>query len=867
MSHLSFPVFLDFLATSSIFPIVIMTPVNHKHNGKSLLVRTLSRHDGTSSFKKQPTFPQSQRAPTPMFVSDDSDIEDDEPTPKANMVESKHARYHKANTLFPNRPLMESRRTSYIRDSDGSNMTYLEAADWDSTNEGDEFIPIKISPSIKRTLEEQANNKRSQPLSLIVPRSSIEPELEYATYLLQPPPTPLSSDILASLSNGGYSAGKKSLTPSLDSTCTTVEVGSGLCPSTPIEDDEGSWSVPILLDAEASDVLKHMSHEPEDLDHSACLSTDMAERGLGIQLDVLQRVGNARRETTEPFSAVTVPSPDVFFASLDADAQQVWRFSLRHVSSTTAVAEEFYDVPWRRKQDGRVELEASAPLTLPTMTTNSETINDENDLNYEPPAVEYDENYQPKLLNDGQVNLDRTKTWIQMQETWLQKRVLSLVVVDELTSECTLEDLAAVVDIVSPSEQEPTIPSVEPESKTPITAVPIELPIELPTKSEQLAYDAFQHLFSRARDLDPVLLQKVRAEAVQNRRLYLPAAHLASLNGIFTMKATIRPKTEFFSHIPTGHLPVSPDDGVLAKKRERIQRVDKERNMLEQLEPSFWYLQALEYLSGGSLLPIAAVKRLRQTRKKGSKPRMLVLAGQACAGFGWAVAINHRQAKVYTTVVASKTGMNRADWMTHRGPSNHRVVTTPNTWTLPFPDGTFDVVSARTLHMLLRTARAHGTDRNDYDATLAEITRVLTPGGILHFSLMDASLTAATGTSLDMLAGDFAHALNAAGYDAKPTRHFLSRLRRAGFVDIKRMRLALPLCGAKAGGVVDMTGMVGSIDWERWMRRFDEEQERVAFGFASRMGDALDEARECGSGRESEAMAAWTVLVGCARKG
>jgi len=164
--------------------------------------------------------------------------------------------------------------------------------------------------------------------------------------------------------------------------------------------------------------------------------------------------------------------------------------------------------------------------------------------------------------------------------------------------------------------------------------------------------------------------------------------------------------------------------------------------------------------------------------------------------------------------------------------------------------------------MLLRTAKAHGAARNEYDATLAEITRVLAPGGVLHFSLMDASLTALTNTSLDTLAGDFAHALNASGYDAKPTKHFLSRLRRAGFVDIKRMRLALPLCGAKAGGAVDMTGMVGSMDWERWMRRFDEEMGRIALGFASRVGDVLDEARTS----QSEAMTAWTMLVGCARK-
>jgi len=180
---------------------------------------------------------------------------------------------------------------------------------------------------------------------------------------------------------------------------------------------------------------------------------------------------------------------------------------------------------------------------------------------------------------------------------------------------------------------------------------------------------------------------------------------------------------------------------------------------------------------------------------------------------------------------------------------------------LPFPDGAFDVVSARTLHVYLH--------KNNYESALKEVIRVLAPGGILHFSVMDAIPTCSTGTLLDELSGSFEADLQKVGYDAQPTRHLLSRLRRAGFMGIKRMRLALPIGGDQGkDGVEDMAGMVGSMEWEKWILKLQEEQGKVGDELLKDVASVLADARRVvrdvsGSGGPA---AAWRMLLGCARK-
>lgn len=795
--------------------------------------------------------------------SEDGDIEDDFPTPRASELNKQldPSTLGILSTQFDPR-LIPSERALEFRNSTSTDLTYFEESDQDESDGGAWLVPIKISPSIKKTLE-RAGRYCNRQLSVRIPNI----QAYHAIRSSAPLSTPLSPDALAALGQDYKKTAKNSSIPSLDSSGTTLEMDSNTSPSTPIElssDDEDSevWDCPIMLDPGAMEVLNHISPDPNEYvssppsDVSDTPFRPMKERGLGIEQVFENLNSRSRKETVEGVSRLssnTVPSPRSFFESLDPNAQQVWRFSVRHVSPTTAIAEAFYDVPWRREQPSSVKV----PEIPATILANH---NDDPEGLYSTEIpIEYDQDYQPKLLNDGRANLDRTKMWLQTQEAWLEGKrhpeaartnVLSLHIVEDLINEGTLDDLAGVVGTTAPNNVQQPQTAVVTESGEQLPAV--DMPTELPTQSEPLLYHTFQKLLNSANPLDPFLLQKIRADALQTRRLHLPKVHLTTLRGTFTMLTASCPMSTIFS---PSHLPVSPNDPVLAARREALAHAQKQRHMQEQVETSVWYLEALKYLVGGNLLPPLARKQLKQKKSCGRKPRVLVLADRPCAGFGWGVAMEHREAKVYTAV---KDKTSRADWLAHRGPSNHRTAMVTSLLTLPFPDGAFDVVSARTLHMYLR--------KGEYERVLKEICRVLAPGGVLHFSVMDAVPTSATGTALDQLSTALAKDLVEAGYDDQPSRRFLSHLRGMGFSGIKRMRMALPLCGKGEEGLNHMAGMVGSMEWERWVFKLQEEQDKIGDELMQGVASALADARRSEAGDSAGHGAAWRMLVGCARK-
>jgi SAM-dependent methyltransferase len=799
--------------------------------------------------------------PVYLASSEGSEIEDGILTPGPNLIRHKCSPLKPSTRLSERRASSQKRRAPYLHGFQDSSVTHADH--YDSLEDDEAFIPIKISPSIKKTLEEHGSRSQLRSLSIRVP--SKQQEIHYASKPKHSNPSQ-SSVILAKLAHKYSTPTLKGRVPSLDSSRTEGGFSSDTSPPTPFEtssqdgdiDEDDEWDVPILLDQSAMDVLKVLAPDAmcDDLTPTgptnASLPGDMQEIGPGIGQVIPRPHMDAQGRRREAVSIMTVPSPAGFFKSLDEDAQQVWRFSLRHVSPTTAIAEQFYDVPWRTGHDA------------PEVAIRQSLIPDDNDL-YEDDngddgiellegTIEYDEDYQPKLLTEAQANLDRTQVWLHGQEVWLQKRVLSLAVVDDLINEGTLEDLATVVGAVSPTKsQQPERPATldpTPTAKTPVTA----FRVELPARSEPLLYHSFQRLWNHSLPSDPYNQQEARADAVQTRRLYLSAAHFASMRGHFSMKSHPRPKTELLDNLPP-----TPDDDVLAAKRDAIALAEKERNMLQQLEISVWHLQALGFLLGGSLLPPIAMRQVRRATSWAQKPRVLVLGEQPCASFGWAVAMENPSAKVYTAIIAPKGGVMRTDWIVHRGPMNHRVVTARSPWDLPFPDSCFDVISVRKLHMLLHHTKGTDGDRNEYEVTLAEINRVLVPGGILNFSLMDATLTASVGTSLTTISEEFSAALTTAGYDPQPVKLFLPQLRRAGFAKIKPMRLTLPLQNTSTQ-LGPMTGMVGSLEWEKWMLKLEDER-GCAEDLLQRAGLALIEAKNAKQGN-----AAWSMLVGCARK-
>jgi SAM-dependent methyltransferase len=209
-----------------------------------------------------------------------------------------------------------------------------------------------------------------------------------------------------------------------------------------------------------------------------------------------------------------------------------------------------------------------------------------------------------------------------------------------------------------------------------------------------------------------------------------------------------------------------------------------------------------------------------------------------------------------------------------RGPKNHRHLCVDRLYRLPFPDNHFDVVSTRTLFLILPA--------DEYDRVLEECLRVLKPGGYFEWQLFDSDLINA-GPQAEALAARFAETLKSIGRDPEPTKRWISRIHAAGFEECRRAWQFLPLAPPvtkpavpakdddvaeqvrrkmqtweEDGGVMGSTkdvapvaGLLGGWVWEKWLRAAGIEEEGA-------VGAVVEEAKEWGSGLRS--------LVGYARK-
>jgi SAM-dependent methyltransferase len=309
-----------------------------------------------------------------------------------------------------------------------------------------------------------------------------------------------------------------------------------------------------------------------------------------------------------------------------------------------------------------------------------------------------------------------------------------------------------------------------------------------------------------------------------------------------------------------------------------------ERQALDQMLPVDWVLQAQKQLNGGKLLTKPAVRRITRT----SAPRILDVGGVAANDWAWNVAYDYPYAQVTTVYTAGNNMSSNV-----AGPDNHKHMTVPNLWTLPFPSGHFDVISARTLHELLKTSKPLGRTADEYDLCLKECYRCLKPGGVFEYNLLDADMIHA-GRNAQAMGVEFGFNLKTRGYDAQCTKTFLPRLNKAGFKEVKRTWMVLPAgktaanwreelnVGAQAaqqektisangdvefentlapGTTVDaamLTGIVGSWAWERWLLKLQMEmgkdEERLLEGVVQMLEES------------AQGNAAWRTLTGYARK-
>ncbi|CAO2656688.1 Nn.00g054910.m01.CDS01 [Neocucurbitaria sp. VM-36] len=814
---------------------------------------------------------------------------DDFPTPKArlfDMTPQMSPRYPVHSATYP-QPSRASRA-----DSDFDSL-------YDITDDEAE-VPLHASASVKKI---SSQPKRRRYPSIVIPSPSAWPTIEkFKSAASAMPVTPShlltpSRRVLDMIDSHNLQVPAHSAAPSLDGSLTSEEMDKLSCPATPDNQRRrGSFSSvdswgPVQLDMQAMETLQHLGNSPSAEQHEQPESQSTEMRGEmqevsrpSLGLNIPSTILGDGSSGSTPVSALSVPSPGGFFSSLQSDVRHTWSIPKREESTpNTSTAENFYNLPWESRRN-------TAPAPLPTLPQRVSTLAGSTLDGYEEPMAtarpvilsptdetaeikeinpsktifQYNENYNAELQKLSSANLEMTGRWLEEQ--------------DELQS--ALRDMSDMGSPSLSSEAHSRGNSIDkPTLKKSVTFAeePTKSPVDESVTKPVLTYvQGLEYLRSQSEKQDTFIHRQTRAEAIHVQRRCTPQTHRDQLLGKFELSqpdrpAPPRPVSEFFVNDPT----------VL---KERIARAQMERQALDQMLPVHWVLQAQKQLNGGKLLSKPAVRCITRA----SAPRILDVGGVPTNDWAWDVAYDYPYATVTTVYTA---GNNMSANVT--GPDNHKHLRVPNLWTLPFPSGHFDVISARTLYELLKTSKPLGRSSDEYDLCLKECYRCLKAGGILDFSLMDADVIHA-GRNAQKMGVEFGFNLKTRGYDAQPTKTFLPRVSKAGFQDVQRAWMVLPMgktaanwreelnVGAQPnhqekritedgeveledapifGTTMDaamLTGIVGSWAWERWLLRLQmemgKEEERLLEGVVQ----VLEEG--------AQGCAGWRTLSGWARK-
>ncbi|KAF1349316.1 hypothetical protein EJ07DRAFT_159968 [Lizonia empirigonia] len=817
--------------------------------------------------------------------------EDDFPTPKARLFDI-------TPQLSPRFPC-PSKSNSYPV----SRMSRADS-DFDSlydVTDDEAEVPLHASASVKKV---SGPTRRVRFPSLVIPSPTSWPTIEKlrsATSAVPMTPSALltpSRRVLEMINSHNLHVPGHSAAPSLDGSLTSEEMDKLSCPATPDARSRrdsfsavGSWA-PMQLDFQAMHTLQYLG---ESAVEEACQEDDedqvtppakprgemqqVSRPSLGLTIPFNDDKNDSDDDT--PISAISIPSPGGFFSSLQSGARTTWSLPARQESiPNTSTAEKFYNLPWESQKSEPMPALPERPFTLdgetldgmnevmpaarPSIFSPVEEIVEVKEINPSKTIFQYNENYNAELEKLSSVNLEMTGRWLEEQ--------------DELALA-----LRSMSDIGSPSLSSGTHSRGSSLDK-PVLKKSVTF-AEEPTKTEdddeepkkiQTYVQGLEYIRSRCEKKDTFIHRQTRAEAMHLQRRCNPIAHRDQLMGKYELNeperpAPARPVSEFYVNDPTA-------------LKERIARAQTERQALDQMLPGQWVVQAQKQLNGGKLLSKPAARCITRA----TSPRILDVGGVATNDWAWNVAYDYPYASVVTV---NTVGNNLSPEVV--GPDNHKCTNVPNLWTLPFPNAHFDVVSARTLHELLKTNKPAGHSSDEYDLCLKELHRCLKPGGILEFSLLDAELMHA-GRNAQAMGVEFAFNLKTRGYDAQASKTFLPRISKAGFRDVQRAWMVLPMgqtaanwkedlnVGAKApaqekcineNGEVKMqdapvfgstsdaamlTGLVGSWAWERWMLRLQMEMGKEEGRLLEGVVQVLEEGAKEGS--------AWKSLTGWARK-
>ena len=809
---------------------------------------------------------------------------------------------------------------------------------YDVTDNEVEEVPIKLSASIKR--HTKPTGERSRFPSLIIPSPSKWPTIQKlpspGTIGLSPASKIAVTPAALSAFNAVYRhTPPASSAPSLAGSMTSEEMSLQSCPSTPElhspgDSSIGEWDQPIRLDPRAFEVLHQLQPEvalntEASSDPIIAISDEAIQemqeiiRNEPLRHDFsLSAIAPRTFEPEEAVSALSVPSPGGFFSSLAPCDAQTW--SRHPPEPSTGVAEDFYGVPWRRRGTPEQSDQDHLHLVIPgsrdsgpipalslVLTPSDDPIVDDNFGTTTP--VDHMACYEDALTLASMEHVDRTNHWLKAQASYMS-RLRGDGAIEESKTD------SSACSAFPPSDNTPADEISFPSKKAVrfsgldglLTEVLLAKDTSIVDCSDPVFYHAFQHMHRRNSNRDAFVHAQNRVEAEHVERSNLVTTHCKQLGGRYDMSTPTRPSPV---RPISSMLPATSDDDV---RKDIIATVERERKALEQVKTSAWCLEAERQIRGGRLLHSPAEKRIRGL----PSAKILDYAGRPAGDWAWQIALEYPTSAIYT--VSSSSG-DQSSQNNIKGPSNHRIVTAARPWVIPFPNATFDIISARSLHLFLRgnipnpspqsPISPNSIGEDEWDLVLTELYRVLKPGGYLEFTIYDAPLLH-PGPLGRAASVEFVFNLRARGFDPSPCRKFLPRLRKAGFNMIRRGWFVLPMADVQPRwtdtGKIDrlaesissdtaetgqrtstnffevekkigpngkvemykpaltgstdyvkaMTGLVGARAWEQWMLKTGREMGRSDVDIMGEVSRVLVEGGKQGSG--------WTCLLGWARK-
>ncbi|KAI5303507.1 hypothetical protein KEM56_007473 [Ascosphaera pollenicola] len=391
---------------------------------------------------------------------------------------------------------------------------------------------------------------------------------------------------------------------------------------------------------------------------------------------------------------------------------------------------------------------------------------------------------------------------------------------------------------------------------------------------------AFKECFRPSSNRDILNHASTRYETVHFRRILFPDRHRNLLGNRFQIESPAPLPTsaynELYDHERT--------DQMVFRAIQSSQS-DKTAKLVNQLNYSVWALDALRVLNNGTLI-MSPVARTLKTRKQMIDDghnietfRVLDLGGAPVGDWGWAIAVEYDDFEVYTVTTHLQSGTPGI-----KGPRNHQCFTMPVLWRLPFEDSSFDLISARTLHIYLHNRGAMNGNYDEYDLVLQECLRVLKPGGYIEYILLDSDIRG-LGPLGGALSKQFTELLKEKGYDHQPSSTFGDRLVKAGFNICGEAKIFLamgprfktPFFGTdmpedqfveldedeenpqQAMMLSSVTGLLGARMWESWLLKMQTE---IGKPWQKR----LDESVPILLDKRAKGPTGWNALMGWARK-